>query len=747
MGTTAALRRRLLLVLAAMALALTGTLAPVRAPVAQAASDGLSLSTAATYTLVPARHVVRVSLDITARNNKPNVTAGGIITKYFYEGARLAIQTEATRVRATTDGVALTVTTKADDGFRILEVRFRSAIFFRQTAQVRVTYDLPGGAPRSASDIRVGTAFATFVAWAFGDSASVRVVVPKGFEAESTGATVERSTSNGATVYRATRITDVGSWYLVVNADRKSALTSERIDLSGGEHVVIRGWPEDGAWRKRVSELMTRGLPELVEATGLDWPVAADLSVFEVHTPLLEGYAGVFFVGQDKIEISEDLDDLTILHEASHAWFNRALFDGRWINEGFADTYAATVLDSIASGGWAPKTVTPTDKAAVRLVDWVHPGRISDDATQARERYGYDASWTVIRSLVLEVGDDRMRDVLAAAQDRRIAYAGAGTPETVTERNDWKRFLDLLEEVGGSKTADEVLRRWVVTDAQTELLDARTAARAAYASLRTAGGEWAAPYFVRRAMSDWSFIAATTRIADATAVLARRDAIAASAAALGVTLPPVLRTAYEGARDSFDDANQVADDQDAALRALATAASAVAAERAPLVTLGLVGTTPELDLAAARAAISAGQPDAAARATAVTALIDGAVAIGRVRMTAAIVGLVGVAVLLLVMLLLLRRRRGRRQALAAAAAQFGGPVHARDQAHPITAPPYATLADQSGRQRGDDPAPDGGDPTSDAGPVPAAPAEIDIADATETTDGTDPTPVDRGDAS
>ena len=64
-------RRRVILVLGATIRALTGALVPARAPVARAASDGLVLSTAATYTLVPARHVVRVRLDITARRGPP----------------------------------------------------------------------------------------------------------------------------------------------------------------------------------------------------------------------------------------------------------------------------------------------------------------------------------------------------------------------------------------------------------------------------------------------------------------------------------------------------------------------------------------------------------------------------------------------------------------------------------------------------------------------------------------------------
>ncbi|MBA2381483.1 MAG: hypothetical protein H0V73_05160, partial [Chloroflexi bacterium] len=548
-------RRPVWLILAATLLAVSGVLAPVRAPIARAASDGLDITTAAAYTLVPARHVVRVVVDVTARNNKPNVMSGGIITKYFYDSARIAVQSEARNVTATAGGRTLTTSLKAADGFRILEVRFRSSLFFRQTLKVRVSFDLPGSAPRSKTDIRVGTAFATFVAWAFGDRGSVRVVVPVGFEAETTGSDAAKSTSAGRTIFRSGAIADVGTWYLVVTADRKSALTNDRIDLAGGEHLVIRAWPEDPAWRRRVAALLTKGLPELVKVTGLAWPVATDLSIFEVHTPLLEGYAGVFFEGQDRIEISEDLDDLTILHEASHAWFNSNLFDGRWINEGLANTYGAKGLAVVGSDSLAPDNVSPTDAAAVKLEDWVHPGRIADVATDARERFGYDASWTVIRSIVTQLGDDRMRAVLAAAAGKQIAYHGVGEPETVPGAADWRRFLDLLDEVGGSTSADDLFRRWVVTDADADRLDERATARTAYATLAEAGGEWLPPYYVRAPMSEWNFTEATTRIDAATALLGRRDELAALATNLGLLPPDALRTAYQTAPESLDAAN------------------------------------------------------------------------------------------------------------------------------------------------------------------------------------------------
>ena len=701
--------RPLILSIAAAILALAGILLPARAPVVAAAGDGLTLSTSATYTIVPSKHVVRVVIDLAARNDKPNLTTGGTITRYFYEGARLAIQAEAKNVRAISGGQRVTASLKPDDGFAVLDVRFRASIFFRQTATTRITYDLPGGAPRSASAIRVGTAFATFVAWAFGDSGSVRIVVPAGFEAETSGSEVTRATSAGATVLTAIAIADPADWYVVVNADRESALTRERIDLAGGEHVVIRGWPEDEDWRSRVRDLLTTGLPDLVELIGLDWPVAGDLTVFEVHTPLLEGYAGVFILNEDRIEISEDLDDLTILHEASHAWFNGGLFLGRWINEGFADAFAARALDGVGIGGWEPKSVDPTDAAAVRLMTWEHPGRIVDDETDAREQYGYEASWTVIRSLLAEIGDASMRDVLAAAEHHWIPYVGAGTVETVAGPADWRRFLDLLQEAGGSTTADEVFRRWVVTDAEVDILDKRAAARELWAALVKAGGAWTAPYAVRDPLSRWDFAGATIRMEEATAILAQRDEIARLASALGVEPPTALRTAYQAATRSLDEARTLATTELADVQALGAAVAARDAPRDPLVNLGLIGTTPDADVAAARSAFSAGAPDAAARASAVLALIDGATEIGRGRLIAAVAGLLVVLVILVVTLVAIRRRSRARR--------------------PVAGPPYATLADQSG-------GPFDGPPGDPRGTVPDP-----------TADSIGPPPADRSDAS
>ena len=120
-------------------------------------------------------------------------------------------------------------------------------------------------------------------------------------------------------------------------------------------------------------------------ARALDWPVSGDLTVTEVHTPLLEGYAGIYESLTDEIRISEDLDDQTILHEASHAWFDHAFIDERWILEGLAEEYAARARAQLGyEGPDGPDPVAPDDAAAFPLDEWPAPGRIDDKATAER---------------------------------------------------------------------------------------------------------------------------------------------------------------------------------------------------------------------------------------------------------------------------------------------------------------------------------------------------------------------------
>ncbi len=604
---------------------------------ALAAPDELDVQTTARYVVDPATHRVRVTVDLTALNRKPPVTGGGTVTRYFFDGVNLGIQPEAVHLRATQDGQPVHVKVVNRDGYRLATLRFRDRIYFQETARVRLLFDLPAGEPRSDSDVRVGSAFATFVAWAFGDAGTVRVEVPSRYRVDHSGAELAPAPGTGDTVQALTGSTDDPlDWYAQVNATDDGALTNDRLTLDDGEPVVIHAWPEDARWRSRVRTLLRDGVPELARRIGLPWPVDGPLSVVEVHTPILEGYAGFYDQASDEITISEDLDDLTIVHEASHAWFNKRLFTERWIGEGLADEYASQVLTALGRKADKPGSVKRGATAAFPLEAWPPPAPIRDTAQDARERYGYDASWTAMRQIVRLVGEDGMRRLFAAAEAGTTAYPGEGTPEKTALPNDWRRFLDLADELGAKDGVDAVVQRWALAPKEAGLLPPRAAARAAYATLAEDGGAWAPPDSVRTAMDAWRFGAATDAMAAATTVLERRDELASLAGAQGLVPPPDAETRYQDAGTEGELAVLAGDlgTRLDALQAIDAAAGVVAAPRDWLVGLGLDGADPDAALAAARTAWEAGDADAArSGAEAAVATLAAAPAAGRSRAT------------------------------------------------------------------------------------------------------------------
>ncbi len=685
------------------------------APAVAFAADDIEITTATRYAVDPEAGRVRVVVDVTAVNRKPNQVDGGTVKRYFYDGVDLGIQPEARNLRATQDGAATGLDVAKREGYRLVTVRFRANIYLGQTAHVRLAFDLPGGEPRSASDVRVGSAFATFMAWAFGDSGTVRVEVPASFSVTSSGSTLEPAPGkDGLAVY--TAATDrPPEWYAWVNATNDDALTRDRLALGGGDEVLIRAWPEDAPWRSHVRTILRDGVPDLVGLIGLDWPVDGALTVTEVHTPLLEGYAGFYDPATDQITISEDLDELTIIHEASHAWFNRSLFTERWITEGLADEYAARVLRELGRDYPNPGAVKRTSDVAFPLEVWPAPAPIRDETADAREQYGYDASWLVMRSIVRAVGLDGMRAVFAAAADGSVAYRGAVPPEHTRLPNDWRRFLDLADELGAGAGTEDLIKKWALDDAAAKLLPARAAARRAYADLVSAGRAWTAPVVVRMALDRWDFNEATATIEQATGVLALRDAIVAAAADEGLTPDGALETGYEAATSRAELAvlGERARESLTVLGDVAAAADAVAAPRDWLEDLGLEGIDPGAGVVAARAAWEDGDLEAARTAAAgAVAQVAAAPEAGRTKaLTYAAGGTVVVLTLLLLVVVVAMRRRGSaaRRARAAAAGAALWPVPGAGSLTDVTRP-YATLPPD-----GPPAEPPGGPPSGDEG--------------------------------
>ena len=696
-------RRRLATAFGCLALALGLLLTPPRAPGTLAASaDGLVTRADATYTVRPADHLVQVAVDVAATNTQPDRSTSGGVIHYFFTQASFGVQPEATRVHASSGSRALAVTVRSQTGFRRVDVAFGRSLFYSQTLRFRLEYDLPGLVARSRGNVRVLSAFVSFYAWSFGDVGSVRIVFPAGFVPNASGSPMVESTDGaGRVILQAAGITDGLAWFENVTADLESALTKTRIVLPDAE-LVVHAWPEDLAWQREVVDLLSRGIPELQVLIGRPWPVVGALDVREIHTPLLEGYAGFFESDVRLIEISEDLDPVTIVHEASHAWFNADLFTGRWINEGLANEYASLVLAKLGAGYVPLEVARRSNPVAFPLQSWPPPGRIIDKLTDARERYGYAASYTVVKALVDEVGVAGMRSVFAAAGAGTIPYRGAPAPEKVTGTADWRRLLDLLEQVAGSHQASSLFRTWVVPVADMATFDRRDAAVKDYRALVTEGGGWQPPFMIRSPMATWAFDAAEAGMTEARKVLVSRDQIVVAAAALQLQVPSDLKTAYESALNTMSAPLALADGELAALSTLSDTTAALNADRDVLTTIGLLGSQPNAQLDAARSAFNAGNIDEAVTdAAKARAIVDRARGIGRERV---VVG-AGIGSWVVVVsggaLFLVRRRRRRRAVVEpVGVAQTeplgwpepaGPPVSPDDPLRPVAERPYATL--------------------------------------------------------
>jgi hypothetical protein len=142
-------------------------------------------------------------------------------------------------------------------------------------------------------------------------------------------------------------------------------------------------------------------------------------------------------------------------------------------------------------------------------------------------------------------------------------------------------------------------------------------------------------------------------------VLTTWRGIEQAAARLGLAPPPTLKTAYEAEKADLAPVQALADRQLALGSALADARDRASRERPPLTVIGLLGHDPDGELAAARAAFSSGDLDAAdADLASMNGMLDGAVEAGRERV--AVAGLAGAGAIAVGGVAVFAGRRGRR---------------------------------------------------------------------------------------
>ncbi|MGF1666461.1 MAG: hypothetical protein ACFCVC_09345 [Acidimicrobiia bacterium] len=616
--------------------------------------DGLSLAIGASYDVRHEEGLVAVTLDVSATNTLADRTDEFGVTRFYFDELILVVPVEATGIgAASSDGPLEIVTTPRDvGGITEVSIPLAPRLYSGQTRELTVSFVLEGSPPRSEIELRVNPAFAWFYVWAYGDagSSSVSVTLAPGLEVEVLGDRLDRSVDeDGRHLLRASDIDDPDAWVAVVSARDDEALERSTFPIGDGE-VTLQSWPGDDDWATSVADVLVTGIPALEEITGFEWD--KDLSVLQSFGPYIHGYAGWYVGGLDVIEIGEDLDAHLVLHEVSHAWFDDDLFAHRWITEGLADSFAALAVEEIGAAGWPEPSVLVSGLGNRPLNEWNDP--TFDDRTIDRaEDFGYAASWQLVDRLIDEIGPDRMAQVVAAAADDIIAYRGEGPPEEVGPVDDWRRFLDLLEEVGGSSTASDLFAEWVVTENELGLLDQREAVRGRYAGLLAGADGWALPLSLRLAMNEWDFSAASGGIDDAQLVFDARQLLEAAVVGAGVA-PPSVEQRFEDGEDAEVLAAELAA-QTTVLETVGEARRSVDRPRSALEVIGLWGSDPDGELARAIAAVAEGdletaRQNATTAGTSIALASDG----GLVRIGVAVV--VAVAVGLAVWI----TRRGRR---------------------------------------------------------------------------------------
>jgi hypothetical protein len=655
--------------------------------VALAADRGLVVVAQTRYTALPEERRIHVTIDAVATSYTPNQPG----TLAYYADVNFAVQAGATNVVASSGGHSLQVALDAGDpDFLEVTVAFPNGIYFEESTAYRVAFDLPdpGGAPDR--NFRISPSIVAFPVWAFGSiheaGGSVTVVLPAGFRPSWTGEDLAVSAGpNGEIVLSSTSLPDPFAFFAYLSADRPGAFTDNKLTIDvGGKSAPlnVRAWQDDPDWGTTMTGLMTDGLPALQRLIGLPYPAAGTLVVEEAATSRLGDYAGIYNSLTGMIRVRYDADAYVALHEAAHIWFNADLFRDRWIGEAWAEFYGVQSAQAIGATGHAFDLTDDLLPNKIPLNDWGEIGAVEIGV----EEYAYAATYHLATLIYTRTNMAGLQAVWKGANDGEMAYQPANPGETPQTGVDfhlegWQQLLDLLEERTGTNF-DDLWTEWVVNPEEQQKMDARDLARRHYASVVDDAGAWNLPTDLRQAMGAWDFETAQADMERAGAVLDKRDGIAADAAALNLTPPAELQALFEQ-KGGLTAAGAEADLQIEAVAEIASATEQLDKEESFLESIGLLGSDPEAELAAARDDFEAdklGEAAASAQRALETRL--GAESAGQTRALVGGGGVVLFAGATVVGVRLRGRRRGRASTPVAPVAAAPEPAAAAEPRQP-----------------------------------------------------------------
>jgi hypothetical protein len=606
---------------------------------------------------------VHVTLEVTATSR--TVDAAG--RRPFFAGMQMTLPLHTTAFAASdAAGQPLAVSVKASTSYGVVVfVAFRQRVYSGAVMPFELRFDLSDAGGSTNRDLNISPDVLSFPVSAFGSpeepGSSVSVIFPQEFSAqEQFGDLISSTNTFGQRIFSATNIPDataINAWF---TASRFVPAADFRVreTMVGPIHVTLRYWASDVGWANQVARVLQSGYPVLRAMIGLGDPTPQTLTVEEATTGGIGGFSGEYDQTRGMVEISYFADPIVILHEAVHLWFNDNLTSDRWIDEGFATYYAEQAVLALGLPDHAPRLGSALLAVAVPLTTWKDAG----DPSSATEAFLYAGSLEAATEIATLAGQDGLRRVWVRARAGLTAYqpaAGDALPVQAVGTTDWRRLLDLLQETTG-KDYTAIWRKWVATAAEASGLDDRAETRADFYSTQAGAGGWNLPPDVRRAMDGWQFATARELLIQVRDILGQRAQIEAGASAAGVTPPSILRTVFEtvGTNQAAAEASLELD----VLSAIDAARQAKSQSGGATLTIGLIGTNPDADLASAGTAFEVGQTQRAALlAEDARAAWVGAASKGEVR----ILGL-GVTALGLVLLIVVlvwsrtgRRRKGR----------------------------------------------------------------------------------------
>ncbi|MDP3894113.1 hypothetical protein, partial [Nocardioides sp.] len=578
-STTYAARGRRAFVVAAATVALA-------APAAHA-DGGFDVDSTSRYVLQAKEEVVRATMTMTVRNERPSYRTGNYIQYFYLPSLTIPVPVEAAQLTAVSNGSPLSVTREPtkDPSTALATIRFPSNLLYGQSRTVTVSFVLKGEKPRSKNQTRVGPGYATFAVYGPGDAGqnTVQVVLPASMSFEATTDAFDDGTGSKTVTYTATADTGGSGFWAVVSARDLDIARTRTVEL-GDQDVEVLAFSDDKRWLRFVASRMTSGVPVLAELVGTPWPgglttVREDLSVN------VRGYDGWFDNSEDSIVIGEKLDQELLYHELLHAWASATSFEERWLYEGIAQYVAARAVATQGDEPARRKPASATSKRAVPLNTW--GGDVGGRAQPAND-YGYPASYRVMKALLDGMDDDTRSRVLAAAIAGQSAYVVSGEARLTATGTGWQRFLDLVQVLGHDDRAPGIFSKWVLTPRERTLLQDRRRALADYQAVDDADAQWAPPLGVRSAMTYWQFDQAQqalTQVADlGPAVIEVQEA----AQRHGMEVPESVVALYQDAENAaaYDELSDTLPRAATAVDAVGTADAAAAESRNPVAALG-----------------------------------------------------------------------------------------------------------------------------------------------------------------